>query len=371
MSLRNRVLSLVRSTKVVAVLLLIGASAAVYWIIGVNAKERARIEPPRSAAAANRPEQSALAAAQPVLSRVGGGIVNLVLPDAPEPEQKGPPVIPQKIRDQMLTPPVAISLFPFKPAPVAEKKTPPDYYLPTFRLIRCKLANAVETGSGESPLIAYVMEDQLNIDSNGVSRVVIPAGVEVHGIAGPAMRERITSSGSWTFVWRTTGPSNARELRVAAVALNRDRDEATGIFGSSDGAPGIAGTRIDAVNDKEIRSLALAFISATTRALKTTTETLNPLTNQVVSSAKSSFGNAGLEGTAAAFDEAQKQTERIRARLELDGFYVAVLPGAEFYLYTKEPIDLRRAAGPGSLLVPDALPARPAKVAALPASNSP
>jgi hypothetical protein len=103
------------------------------------------------------------------------------------------------------------------------------------------------------------------------------------------------------------------------------------------------------INKAKVKSLALAFVSATTRALKSSIEMLNPLTNQVVSSSKNSKGNAFLEGAAATVDEAQKQVERIRARLELDGYYVAVLPGAEFYLYTKEPIDLRHVISPGQV----------------------
>jgi hypothetical protein len=357
MSFRTSALRLARSTKFIAVVLCIACAYTAFAIYSANRKSRSRIEPTKPTASAQAAKPAPLASERPVLSQIGTGIVNIVLPETPEPTTKEAPVIPKKIRDQMLTPPVSMSLFPIKPtAPAAPSPTAPDYYLPTFRMIRCKLANAVETGSGESPLIGYVLEDQVNIDAHGISRVVIPAGVEVHGTAGPAMRERITSAGSWTFVWRTTDTTNARELRVNAVALNRDRNEETGIYGISDGGPGIAGTRIDAVNDKEIRSLALAFVSATTRALKSTVENLNPLTNQVVSTAKNSYSNAVLEGAASTLDEAQKQAEKIRARLEQDGFYVAVLPGSEFYLYTKEPIDLRRATGPGTTIPAGSLP---------------
>ena len=349
MSLVSRALRLTRSTVFWGVVLVTLFSYTLWSIFSANRQARARIEPAPAKSAAPADKTPLVAGTAPLYAKVGAGIIDIVLPSPAETESKEVPKIPQKVRDAMLTPPVSMSLFPFKPAPVSEKPVPPDYYLPSFRMIHCKLANAVETGSGESPLIGYVLEDQYNIDAHGVSRLVIPAGLEIHGTAGPSLRDRITSTGKWTFVWRTTDPKNAHELPVQALALNRDYDAETGIYGLSDGGPGIAGTRIDGTNEKEIKSLALAFVSATTRAFKSSIETLNPLTNQTVSTSNNSKSNALLEGAAATMDEAQKQVERIRARLELDGFYVAVLPGAEFYLYTKEPIDLRQVIGPGQV----------------------
>jgi hypothetical protein len=345
----SRTLRLTRSTLFWGVVLVVLFSYTLWGIFSANRKTRERIEPTPSKAAALAENAPLLSPSKPLYAQVGSGIIDIVLPQPTESPSKEPPKIPQKVRDAMLTPPVSMSLFPYMPAPVAAKPASADFYLPSFRMIHCKLANAVETGSTESPLIGYVLEDQYNIDAQGVSRLVIPAGLEIHGTAGPAMRDRITSTGKWTFVWRTTDTHNAQELAVQALALNRDFDPETGIYGLTDGGPGIAGTRIDGTNEKEIKSLALAFVSATTRALKSSIEMLNPLTNQVVSSSKNSKGNAFLEGAAATVDEAQKQVERIRARLELDGYYVAVLPGAEFYLYTKEPIDLRHVIGPGQV----------------------
>jgi hypothetical protein len=348
MSLASRVLRLTRSTFFWGSVLAALFFYTLYAIYSANRKVRDRIQPPQQSTAPAAPKPL-VPPSQPLYAQVGSGIIDIVLPAPVEKEPQVVPKIPQTVRDAMLTPPVSMSLFPIKLTPVPAQTVPPDYYLPSFRLIRCKLANAVESGSGESPLIGYVLEDQFNIDAQGISRLVIPAGLEIHGTAGPPVRDRITSSGKWTFVWRTTDLQNAHELPVQALALNRDFDPETGIYGLSDGGPGIAGTRIDNTNDKEIKSLALAFISATTRAFKSSIETLNPLTNQLVSTSRSTKGNALLEGAAASVDEAQKQIERIRGRLELDGFYVAVLPGAEFYLYTKEPIDLRLVIAPGQV----------------------
>lgn len=288
---------------------------------------------------------------EPVTAHFGETFANFVLPpeQPKKDESKRPPPIPEDVRKLFVNPPTAISLFPEhpagqRPAPVL----PPLYYLPSFRLIRCELIGGPETGNIETPLIAVVLEDQFNIDAGGVSRLVIPAGVEVHGVGKPSpSRDRIDGSGKWTFVWRTNDSSNGTELTVDATALNRDYDAEKTVYGDTEKSPGIVGRRFESLGDQAIQEALLASVAAVTRSVKSYTSILNPLTSQVVNEPKATVGNALLEGGAAGTDRIAQMLDDLRKQIDEKGYYVAVLPGKEFYLYTREPIDLRNARHPG------------------------
>ena len=139
----------------------------------------------------------------------------------------GPPPLSESVRKTLVGEPGPISLFPnaAAPPPAPPAALPPTRYLPSFRLIRCMLITAPQTGEIETPLIGVVLENQYNIDADGRSQLVIPAGID-----------RVT-----------------------------------------------------------------------------------------------------------------KMLDDIRTQIEQKGYYVAVLPGKEFYLYNKVPIDLRLARRPGPL----------------------
>ena len=358
-------------------------SFTAWRIIAANHARRARLNPPTAQApSAPRAQQTPAGSAREAdavptlntgkapdaITETGSPFLKLVLPDEPE-KPNVAPVIPRKIREQMLTQPAPIALGTYKPTAKPEPKVAaPVYYLPSFRRIPCMLVNALETGSTEIPIIALVVEDQYNIDKDGVSRLVIPAGVEVHGVGQQSpMRDRIIGQGSWTFVWRTRDRNNSRELRIAALALNRDYDERTKIFGATDGSPGLVGEKLQVNDDNEIKSLALRFVAATTRALQSQRETLNPLTNAIVATPKATVGNALMEGASATLDGVTAQMDKMRETLTKDGLYVAVLPGKQFYLYTKEPIDLAKATGPAASAAADPAPP-PAQLSSLAAA---
>lgn len=294
---------------------------------------------------------------QNIVRTLGSNYMNLVLPEQPEQPGATRPVIPKRVQDAMLTRPIPISRDAYRPSPKpAAPAPPPVYFLPAGRRIRCWLANAIESGSTEIPVIGYVAEDVHTIDRDGVTRTVIPAGVEVHSVAQmTGMRDRVIVNGRWMLVWRNADPrANGRTLHVQGLALARDYDERTGIFGPRDGSPGILGDRLTMPDDAQIRSLALRFVSATTRALEDQQQTLNPLTNQMVSTPKASMQNALMEGFAETTSAVSTQIDRIRETLERDSVYLAVLPGTQFYIYTKEPIDLSQATMPGGSAQPPA-----------------
>ena len=147
-------------------------------------------------------------------------------------------------------------------------------------------------------------------------------------------------------MWRTNDENNAMELTVNALALNRDYDPTSRVYGDAEKSPGILGRRFESVGDKLIQSALLASAAALTRDLKTYTSVLNPLTSEVVNQAKPTVGNALLEAGAVGTDSIAQKLDAIRKEIDEKGYYVAALPGKEFYLYTKEPIDLRNARRP-------------------------
>lgn len=300
-----------------------------------------------------------------VTEEFGEKFANFVLPPPPavgREAPKGPPPIPDDVKKQLINAPTPISLFPPRIAQPADPPVPPTYYLPSFRVIRCELIAGPQTGAIETPLIGIVLDNQYNIDSDGVSRLVVPAGVEVHGIgkASP-VRDRIDGNGKWTLVWRNEGDDNGMELSVSALALNRDYDEGKKAYGDLEKSPGIVGRRFESVGDKAIEEALLDSVASITRSLKSYTQVLNPLTSQIVTEQKPTVGNALLEGAGAGTDRVAQMFDDIRKEIDEKGYYVAVLPGKEFYLYTKEPIDLRKARRPKALVLSDKLVANPAE----------
>ncbi len=337
---------------VAAILVGLAALTAVriFYASGSRRRDQERLGNQTVATAPVHAASGTAAIAQPVTASFGEQISNFVLPpEAPQKSHpKEPPPIPDEVRRQLVSPLSPISLFSHyvPPKPVAG---PSQEYLPSFRLIRCELIGGPETGAIETPLIGIVLDDQYNIDADGRSRLVIPAGVEVHGTGKSApSRDRIDGNGKWTLVWRTHGKDNGRELTVSALALNRDYDDAKHVYGDTEKSPGIAGQRFQSLTDQAIEEALLASVAAIARNAKSTASILNPLTSQVIPEPKTTIGNALLEGGAAGTDRIAQMVDDVRKQIDEKGYYVAAMPGKEFYLYTKEPIDLKNARLAGS-----------------------
>jgi hypothetical protein len=344
-----------RKLWVAVLLVVILAGATAIRIYYASSARRQADEPAAKPAAGTKPVPKSGTTKddvpQPVTMDFGEQFANFALPpESPKKnEPKRPPPIPDEIKKMFVNQPTAISLFP--PLAASAKQPPPAppvYYLPSFRLIRCELIGGPETGSIETPLIGVVLENQYNIDADGVTRLVVPAGVEVHGTGKSSpSRDRIDGNGKWTLVWRTNDGNNAMELSVNGIALNRDYDEAKHVYGDTEKSPGIAGRRFGSLGDQAIQEALLASVSAITRSVQSDTFILNPLTSQVVNVPKATIGNALLQGGAAGTDRIADMIDAIRKQIDEKGYYVTVMPGKEFYLYTKEPVDLRKARRPG------------------------
>ena len=89
-----------------------------------------------------------------------------------------------------------ISLYAESPGSEKPMGTLGADYAPFGRLVQCELIVTVDSSSISTPIIGLVTDD---IWHDG--RLIIPAGTEVHGTAKvDRVRERIASSGNWTFV---------------------------------------------------------------------------------------------------------------------------------------------------------------------------
>jgi len=205
-------------------------------------------------------------------------------------------------------------------------------YAPFGRLVQCELIVTVDSSSINTPIIGLVTDD---IWHNG--HLIIPAGTEVHGSAKvDRVRERIASSGGWTFVWQ-----GGEELNVNGLALDREKQaDGTG-WGITDGSAGLRGELLKSDDLAEIKLFAATFLSGAASGLTQKEQTI------FGSQAAPSLQNAPLVGAEQVLNTYAKQ---ILETIQRDGFYVRVAAGKQFYLYVTQTIDRSKAVIGGTRL---------------------
>ncbi|MFZ5495447.1 MAG: TrbI/VirB10 family protein [Verrucomicrobiota bacterium] len=213
----------------------------------------------------------------------------------------------------------------------ADKAELSTTYAPYGRLIPCETVVTLESSRLDTPVIGLVTEDVWH-----GGRLIIPAGTEVHGRAAlDRARERIAASGKWVVVWRDGSPLNGTELVLSGIALDREKDEASGEFGLRDGSAGLLGQLVKTDDWQEIKLFASTFLAGMATGLQELREqgtAFGGLTQVPVASGR----NAALQGTADVLNAYARQIQETIAR---DGFYVRVPAGHQFYLYVTETID--------------------------------
>jgi len=214
-----------------------------------------------------------------------------------------------------------ISLYAESPSDETGAKQLGKSYAPYGRLIPCELIVTVDSSSIRTPIIGLITED---IYHDG--RLIIPAGTEVHATAQTdRTRERIAGSGEWTLVWQS-----GEELRVAGMALDREKNPGGDGWGITDGSAGLRGRVLKTDDLAEIKLFAATFLSGAASAL---TDKQNTFFGTQTSS---SLQNAPLKG---AQDVLNVYAQQILDTIQRDGFYVRVPAGKEFYLYVTQTID--------------------------------
>ena len=228
-------------------------------------------------------------------------------------------------------PPISV----YAESAASEKPVEPlgDNYAPFGRLVQCELVITVDSSTIDTPIVGLVTED---VWHNG--RLIIPAGTEVHGTAKTdRVRERIASSGNWTFVWQT-----GEELNVNGLALDREKDNAEqDAWGITDGSAGLRGELLKSDNLAEIKLFVSTFLSGAAGGLTQTQQTI--FGTQTVPSLQ----NAPVQGAQQVLNAYAKQ---ILDAIERDGFYVRVAAGKQFYLYVTQTIDKSKAVIGGTRL---------------------
>lgn len=223
-----------------------------------------------------------------------------------------------------------ISLFTDAAAGVPEPKSLSSTYAPYGRLVSCETVITVDSASIQTPIVGLITE---NVYHNG--KLVIPAGTEVHGTAqADHHRERIASGGNWTLVWQT-----GEELRIKAIALDREFSGDQEGWGITDGSAGLRGQMIKSDEMADIKLFAATFLSGAAEALTEKQQTIfGPVSSPTLN-------NAPFEG-------AQKvlsvYAQRIYEAIQRDGFYVRIPSGKQFYLYVLQVVDRADATIGGS-----------------------
>ena len=228
-----------------------------------------------------------------------------------------------------------ISLFADSIAGVPQPKKLSAVYAPFGRLIPCETVVTVDSASIQTPIVGFVTE---NVYFGG--KLIIPAGTEVHGMAQTdRQRERIAGNTSWTFVWQ-----NGEEMRIRAIALDREFDNSTNQSGwaITDGSAGLRGEIIKSDNLADIKLFAATFLSGAASSLTEKQQTVfGPINSPTLN-------NAPFTGAQAVL---QTYAQQILDSIQKNGFYVRVPSGTQFYLYVLQTIDRADATFGGAGLV--------------------
>ncbi len=204
-------------------------------------------------------------------------------------------------------------------------------YAPFGRLIPCETVITIESSKLDTPVIGLVTDD---VWHNG--ELIIPAGAEVHGRASlDRARERIAASGKWVVVWRDQTALNGTELVLSGIALDRQKDDSSGVFGLRDGSAGLLGDLIKSDNYQEVKMFASTFLAGVASGMQQL-RNMGTAFGDIVQVPSVSGRNAALQGTADVLNAYARQIQEAIAR---DGFYVRVPAGKQFYLYVTETID--------------------------------
>lgn len=234
----------------------------------------------------------------------------------PAPSSKAPDKAPE-------LPPISL----YAETPVAEKPHEElgEDFAPFGRLVQCELIITVDSSAISTPIVGLVTDD---VWHNG--HLIIPAGTEIHGSAKvDRVRERIASSGAWTFVWQA-----GEELTVSGLALDRETEQESEGWGITDGSAGLRGQLVKSDDMAEIKLFSAAFLSGAASGLTEKEQTV------FGSQAVPSLQNAPFVGAQKVLDTYAKQ---IYDTIQRDGFYVRVPAGKQFYLYVTQTIDKSRA----------------------------
>lgn len=219
-----------------------------------------------------------------------------------------------------------------------------DRYAPYGRQIECELVMTIDSASTETPIIGIVTRDLYH-----AGKLIIPAGVEVHGRAnGKPVRDRIMTGNQWIFVWRTKSSDNGKELKLKGIALTKEAMLATNSWHLYDGSAGIRGEVIKSDEMNQLLAYGAEFVATFTGSM-VQEEITTTTWGQTVSSS-GSVQDAVNEGISSAV---RKYADQLAEEIKQNGYFVRCTAGTQFYIYIQEPIDLAKAEIAGSRVTND------------------
>ena len=247
-------------------------------------------------------------------------VISRVLTSAAAHTEEPPPPIPQTI--------------------FAKKESDPavsDEFLPYGQLVKCQLANTIESTNLDTPIYGTVIED---IYGPG-GHLIIPAGTEIHGDAlKSSSRDRIGAQRKFVLVFIESG----KELKIAASVLDHAPNlNSPDKWTETDGSGGLRGYQIKLDKYAEAKAILGSMLAAGATAFPEQINQMGPFGN-MTSLSKGGWQTAASEGVGAGADIYARRL--LEAMKEL--YYVRVDAGTYFYLYVRQTISLADARIGGS-----------------------
>lgn len=213
-------------------------------------------------------------------------------------------------------------------------------YAPFGRLIHCKLVNTLESNVEGTPIIAIIIEDLWWTDSNGVKKLIIPAGTELHGKVSGTVRNRLTSSGNFILVWQLGSGKVGMELQVQGRILEKSTEPGNPAKGAiTDMAAGIPGRVMNNGNLNEMLQYTMAFVNGLSAGFQNNTTYSNGF--NIIQEKNGSTKNA----FASAFEQLSSVAlENLSEKINKESYYIRVAAGTEFYLYIEQVTNIEKAA---------------------------
>ena len=215
-----------------------------------------------------------------------------------------------------------------------------ERYAPFGRLVHCKLVNTLESNVEGTPLIAIVIEDLWWTNSNGVKKLIIPAGTELHGKVSGNVRNRLTSSGNFIFVWQLGSGKVGMELQVQGRVLEKSTQPGDPSKGAiTDMAAGLPGRIMNNGQLNEMLQYTMAFVNGLSTGFQNNTTYSNGF--NIIQEKNGSTKNA----IASAFEQLSSVAlENLSEKINKESYYIRVAAGTEFYLYIEQVTNIEKAA---------------------------
>lgn len=202
-------------------------------------------------------------------------------------------------------------------------------WIPSHRLIPCRLVSTIETRNMQSPVIALTTA---NVFHHG--RLIIPANTEIHGTVGASREgDRVAANNAWRFVFGqgVNDPDNGKELPFSAVVLHSAVDDGSKQQELSAGFRGVLYER----DPDELKKL-FGYTALREGYNLAKDATLNRQRNTGDGLQMNNVGQA----TDAPID---RWIDNQFQRLGNDSYFLRVAGGTAFYLYTTQPLDVGKA----------------------------